>query len=693
MRHKLIYLLFLIVPLFVLATSIETIQRRGNNWFGGDYDPAYCYLLNSVNNASLKATGHVDHPGTTAQVFGAVVLRVYHLLNRSEQAELHTAVLKDPERHLFVMTYAFLGFNCLFLFFSGIVAFKGTGKPWLAVLLQTAPFFSAMALYNGLTHISQESMLFLSAMMMLTLVSWQFFPGLKKSSRRNILLFAIVTGFGMASKVTFLPLVILPLILIPGLRNKLWYSLASAGAFVLITFPIWTQYGRMLGWLMRLTAHSGRYGSGSIGVIDSTTYLGNIRNLLMSNTLFSAIIAFSLLFLFLVMVLPVLRNKLKNLPEINVLLAVTLVELAGLMLVAKMPGDNYMMPYACLLVLNIFCILLLLWNSSGKTLTSIVLPLLTTIILVLVPYWGLKAKNMLYTPVANQEYIETVKLLSTYDAGYARIYCLPSASPATALFFGNVYARREYLEDLQMMYPNTFFYEAVNHKLMNWSSDTVSLVNVISSFGDKIVLMNMLRGFPLTPGDISYLAKQGIKLNDIYKGQYQTVYEVSTAMDSGSSIQQNPDMDVTCDAETITDDNIFYTTSSGYRFESGVSRSNEKALSGKFSAKLTPSNPYAMTLKMDSLHPGDKFEVSAWRRGGFNDGWLVAAGPSETGFYVQQRMALLNGPDGWNKIVLSFTIPATMAGKQLKIYAWNSGQSELYFDDLRIVMKHEQQVK
>ena len=92
-----------------------------------------------------------------------------------------------------------------------------------------------------------------------------------------------------------------------------------------------------------------------------------------------------------------------------------------------------------------------------------------------------------------------------------------------------------------------------------------------------------------------------------------------------------------------------------------------------------------MTLKLDTISPGDKFEVSAWRNGGNNDGLLVAAGPDAATFYTQESIKVMDGPGGWNKVMLSFTLPANMAGKQLKIYAWNSGQSVVYFDDLRIV--------
>ncbi|MEI6748879.1 MAG: hypothetical protein WCM93_06940 [Bacteroidota bacterium] len=685
MQRKFFYLLLVIIPVFVLGTSLETIHTRGFNWYGGGYDPEYCYLLNSLNNANLKPVGHIDHPGTTSQVFGAVVLRTYHLFDRSD-IDLRTAVLNNPERYLFVLNYAFLALNCLFLFFTGILVLKATGSPWLAALLQAAPFFSAAALFNGLTRVSQESMLLLSALMMLTLVAWQFQRGWSRGGRKNILLFAFVTGFGMASKIIFFPLVILPLILIPGIWNKVKYIIFSICSFIVLTFPIWTQYGRMLNWFSGLLIHTGQYGSGATGIIDKSAYFSNLLNLLASGPVFLIVVAVSLLFLILIMVIPGLRRNFKASIEIKVLLATTIVEIAGLILVAKMPSNHYMLSYSSLLALNVFSMISVLRHSRYKIITGYIIPALVMVILIIIPLTGIKAKNLLYTPMANKEYEITVDLLAKYDDSYARLYCLPSSSLVPSLFFGNIYARQEYRSDLEQKYPNAFFYEAPNRKLWTWDH-TIDFKNLISIYGNKIVILNQLRGFPFTQEDFAFLSEQGLTLTDVFKGQYQTIYEVSISTDS-AGVSQKGTKEILCDAEKLSDDQQSCLSANGYKFAMSGTRSDEKAHSGKFSARLTPAAPYAMTITLDTIAPGDIFEVSVWRQGSKDDGCLVAAGPDAASFYSQTCASVINDAGGWNKLLLSFSLPESMKGKYLKIYTWNSGKSTLYFDDLQIIKKN-----
>jgi hypothetical protein len=685
MQRKLIYLLLVIVPVFVLYTSLETINNRGFNWYGGGYDPEYCYLLNSLNNASLKPVGHIDHPGTTTQVYGAVVLRVYHLFDRSAISSLRNSVLNDPERHLFVLNYASLALNCLFLIFTGLIALKATGKPWLAILLQTAPFFSAVALYNGLTRVSQESMLLLSAMMLLTMVAWQFLPGLNRSSRKNILLFALITGFGMASKIIFFPLVILPLILIPGIRNKLFFILSSICAFILLTFPIWAQYGRMLKWFAGMLIHTGHYGSGATGLIDKSAYINNMVNLMSSDLVFSIVVMVSILILLIIISIPSQRRNYLASLEVKVLFATTITEIAGLILVAKMPSNHYMLAYGSLLVLNIFSIISILWNSKNNLFTRYLLPTMVLAIIIVIPIEGIKAKNQLYSPMANKEYEKTVGLLAKYDDSFARLYCLPSSSVVPSLFFGNIYARQEYRSDLIKKYPNAFFFDALNHKLWTWDK-TIDFNALISKYGNKIVILNQLRGFPFTQEDFSYLSLQGLSLNDVFKGQYQTIYEVTASNDS-TFVKQKAIEEILCDAETISGDQQACLSAGGYRFLMSGTRTNEKAHSGTFSARLTPDYPYAMTLTLDNLTAGDIFEVSVWRYGTNNDGCLVAAGTDTESFYSQTCTPVSNDDKGWNKLLLTFTLPESMNGKFMKIYAWNSGKSTIYFDDLLVKKK------
>ncbi len=87
MEAKLKYLSLFILPatLFILAnlfTSTTTPYFLNEN-----HDPSYFYLQNSLNLAQLSGygVGQVEHPGTTLQTLGGIVIKIYFLITGKNQ--------------------------------------------------------------------------------------------------------------------------------------------------------------------------------------------------------------------------------------------------------------------------------------------------------------------------------------------------------------------------------------------------------------------------------------------------------------------------------------------------------------------------------------------------------------------------------------------------------------------------------
>lgn len=94
----------LVIPVALFVLSIVTVNAQGP-WNLYRYDPEYAYLLNSLNLLQLHSPGHTDHPGTTLQEFGAmVVFCKWTAGSLSGGAEtLQRAVLSHPEDYLRLM--------------------------------------------------------------------------------------------------------------------------------------------------------------------------------------------------------------------------------------------------------------------------------------------------------------------------------------------------------------------------------------------------------------------------------------------------------------------------------------------------------------------------------------------------------------------------------------------------------------
>src|SRR6266496_3808181 len=66
-----------LVPIPVLFFGIASVFNSGRGPFycGYYYDPDYNYLFNALNLSLGFRPEHIDHPGTTVQLFGAAIIK------------------------------------------------------------------------------------------------------------------------------------------------------------------------------------------------------------------------------------------------------------------------------------------------------------------------------------------------------------------------------------------------------------------------------------------------------------------------------------------------------------------------------------------------------------------------------------------------------------------------------------------
>jgi hypothetical protein len=302
MKKRLNYLFLFVLPVLLLITAVCLNHARGPFWLRVNLDPDYAYLLNASNLAHWQKVGHIDHPGTTVQVLGAVTLRVVHFFDFSSKDDLHTDVLKRPEYYLHAINTVMVTLNVIMLFILGLVTYRLTKNTWLSLWLQAAPFFSNVIMGPGLSRVTPEPLLFF-ACLLLILILVIFLHSQSQSS----LLFALVIGFGIATKITFLPMAVIPILALPHLKNKLFYFFAAILSFIIFTLPIIGQYNQFFRWTTRLLTHEGRYGTGKKIILSFHEYIKNLVRLLIKNPLFSIVLIISLAILLLALIIPRMR--------------------------------------------------------------------------------------------------------------------------------------------------------------------------------------------------------------------------------------------------------------------------------------------------------------------------------------------------------------------------------------------------
>ncbi|MBL4752049.1 MAG: glycosyltransferase family 39 protein [Flavobacteriales bacterium] len=144
-----------------------------------------------------------------------------------------------------------------------------------------------------------------------------------------------------------------------------------------------------------------------------------------------------------------------------------------------------------------------------------------------------------------------------------------------------------------------------------------------------------------------------------------------------------------CNAELLEASGDVYTGLHGnYTFGDVSTRSNEFAYSGAYSSKLTPENPYGLTLTIPKVFHGESFIVSIMRKKEAGSFDLVAATPGKPSFRLKQMETLACDNPAWEILKMEFHIPKHMDGRSLSIYCWNHGSEPAYADDLKVVRFH-----
>ncbi|MFC1849292.1 hypothetical protein ACFL27_03690 [candidate division CSSED10-310 bacterium] len=572
-------LLLLILPLMMVLVCLCLIEARGPFWLGKNWDPSYGYLLNSLNLARLKGVGLREHPGTPVQSTGAIVLRTVHCLRFFANGSLQADVLTNPEIYMAMLNKFYLLLNTLTLFILGLVTFKFTKDLMISFLVQFSPFFSGTILLFGLADVRPEAFLLVSSLIFLVLLVFYVhnfqeentiyhIPCIPKLSPHSLFTFcfSIVSGFGMASKVTFFPLLIIPLLILPKYKYKIFYVLGTILSFIFFTLPIVHEYGVLYNWLRGLVIHSGSHGRGSLAFIDPSLYVANFKHIVLHNAPFSIVLLLSLSILMVSFCLPRFRKISKGNINFKILSGVSLSQLVGLLMVAKhyRPWEiYYLLPALCMSGMTLLLITLCLrdigqnlkMEEKGGSLRAKIGQsifkmngswVINLLIISIICYARIDEVRMYYSKYSEMK-TESLKVYAQVEhdyKDYAKIYTLNSSSPAFALGWSDILLAKKYnseflrklYEDAYIFFPFEGKFYGVEGGFHDWV-DNVQFVDIQSKYGQKIIFQGVnLKKLAANSGiDFTDLMKpgEGLSFIDVFKGENQTIYELELSLKNG----------------------------------------------------------------------------------------------------------------------------------------------------------------
>lgn len=447
---------------------------RGPFYLGPNSDPEYAYLLNAAGLLELHAPNHTDHPGTPVQVASAVVIGGTWLI--AGQDSLVPDVLKRPEFYLGAIGVAFSLFLVLLLIIAGLAAFYFTRSIMVVICVQATPLLSTHTV-NALGTVRPEILLVTMALALGASVLWVWNNPERLDRRSTALWFGALAGLGVAIKITFAPLALIPLILLITRRQRITYLVAAGVAFLVCILPILVRLRQIVRWNYNLFIHTGIHGQGETGVVNFSAYGSNLKMLLSHEP---ALLIFALAgILCAVAFRSHAQRDAQTALAWRATLGISVVELLQFVIVAKHPNPHYLLTAMALLGTHAACMVLLL-RETRVAIPAAMAGLLAALIFV-VPSIPRQREALAAHRDAMAEF---QKRIDEKTRGGVTVYYHRCSAPAYALKFGDDFCGSYFSPRLETHFRDNYFYNVWKKKLSS-SARMLTASELIAEAGTR----------------------------------------------------------------------------------------------------------------------------------------------------------------------------------------------------------------
>lgn len=440
------------------------------NFFLGPYylrsiDPEYMYVISGLNCATLdfNKIGHIDHPGTPLQLLTGLFFRIIHLF--AGYNDIVTDVISDPEFYLSISNLFLTSIIFFLVLRLGMLVYKHTSSIIGALVLQAAYFFTEVH-YGILSRYSPDRLMTVIILLFFILYIRYLYDQNFKVVKFSVLS-GILMGAGLVTKYNFIPLLVLPFILIPGWRNRAWYILSSIGSALVFFLPVSSKFRSFWRIVKEMFLHSGLYGSGNRGIIDTSSFFKHIALVFKHNPSFSIITTLSALCLLILVIRPKLRAL--NKKDFLFLIASMIAIIVGLAITAKHYKGYYALPFLSLIPMIFFTIIQIFERTVRSKYNTLSYSIVFAILL-LFPFIS-TAKNFSGVNVNLQDKRTTEAFIrdqiSSEDYFIITPIWMSTPMPENAMVLGVSYLhheKRAYL-DYERIYPNILTWEGIGNPL------------------------------------------------------------------------------------------------------------------------------------------------------------------------------------------------------------------------------------
>lgn len=676
-------LFLLLVPALLLAFMIFRFIEF-HFFYQGWYDPVYAYLMNGLTFAlGSFDIGHIDHPGTPLQVFCAIIIKTVSFFRGIASGNLAEDVIRNPELYLRIISFSLVIINCVFLWLLGYFAYKKLDNRSMAVVIQLIPLLS-VELVKYLPIVCCESVIILSSFALVACLIG--YNDQLKDQKLLMVTIALLSALSVATKISSLPILIIPFFFFKGIKPKTSYTLLTLLFIVIFLLPITGKIGNFFSFIKGIATHSGTYGSGNKTLIDWGIFFHSLIQILTKDIVFT----------FYIIILAsgwmvILKKRVKG-SLYRLYSAITLATFLQIIMVSRHFGFHYLMPLFSLAMpllgyfwLSLFREKILSWPT--RTITLVVIVFVSVIFLRLIIRNNFN--KGIVTPVEetalhiNKEMKAPFIILTDGNNGGAFI--------DPALQFGLGYTgstlRQTYRGLIDKFYHENYLWNP-RDGYTNWQgcclpaelySKYRELYLYERNFNDEAPMSQMASMINQT-GMAGFLT-----LRKVYENKL-THETIALAQVDTAKVRKlkMPILKIETGAEFLSSNKDKILSTDGKNCFSGVELlSGNHVHAGNRSVLLTPSSPYGLNIAVPIVE-GKRFKAKIWQRSSDGNYALIVASSNIDGVFYRSSAPPNVKSGEWGECELTFSLPSNYPENEVNFYLWNPSKDSVWVDDFSI---------
>lgn len=684
------YLLLIILPLlYFFFSGIIFLPWRPFYTIGPD--PVYIYLFSGTTIASGNLSiFYIDNPGIPVQYFCGAVIWFRHLFNQS--TPLYQDVLRHPESYIYALCVAGAILLGVFTWFTGYYVFRKTNQVGLALLFQMTPLIYTHGIL--VTGTPSPESFYMGAGMLF--IAWLYCNAILPNPQNNtqtgwkqVIIYGVFTAFLISCKYICFPLMFLVLFVLPSNRLRIKYLFLFflfLGIFMSPALPAWRS---IQSWFFNLATHTGHYGLGAKGFVNTSEYKSNIAASFKEDFYFTGI---SLL-LFISLLVTCMRQRQageKSRPYLRALWGVAFSSCILILVVAKQYSFHYLMP------INL-CYPLIIASAFHVFKDSVNLKLLknkyivNTLFFIFLIFMTASQVKVLIDYPPRLRPPATANFLANYKTRPIIMAAdFKSSRIEPALIIGAAYTgdyRNHYWEFLKRIYPYSYQYKYPQPMITHWD-EVVYMPELIAKYsqavfyfiGEDSAMRNATLN-KLTLWGKDTLALAGLVFSLRETNEY--VYELNgNSCLADTLLHRYTEKDF--DLEKLTPDGSKFISSDNKDTALGANLLNkEEHHSGNNSIKMNWKNQHSLSYRIRAL-PGEMVVVDVWRKASDDKGCIELTSAKGNDLFMSGQTAVDSGANGWKRIQCKCLVPPSVKDSTICSSVYYYGRGTAYFDDLSV---------